>query len=79
MIKRNDIKCGNILIRKKRINMNTDMINFSEVEYILNYINDNHIKEIEERFSNYLDWCNSEVENFKPDNKENNEETLNDQ
>ena len=59
--------------------MNTDIINFSEVEYILNYINDNHIKEIEERFSNYLDWCNSEVENFKPDNKENNEETLNDQ
>ena len=79
MIKRNDIKCGNILIRKKRINMNTDMINFSEVEYILNYIDENHIKEIEERFSHYLDWCNSEVENFKPDNKENNEETLNDQ
>ena len=79
MIKRNDIKCGNILIRKKRINMNTDMINFSEVEYILNYIDENHIKEIEERFSHYLNWCNSEVENFKPDNKENNEETLNDQ
>ena len=79
MIKRNDIKCGNILIRKKRINMNTDMINFSEVEYILNYIDENHIKEIEERFSHYLNCCNSEVENFKPDNKENNEETLNDQ
>ena len=59
--------------------MNTDIINFSEVEYILNYINENHIKEIEERFSHYLDWCNSEVENFKPDNTENNEETLNDQ
>ena len=58
--------------------MNTDIINFSEVEYILNYIDENHIKEIEERFSHYLDWCNSEVD-FKPDNKENNEETLNDQ
>ena len=45
----------------------------------LNYINDNHIKEIEERFSHYLDWCNSEIANFKPNNKENNEETLNDQ
>ena len=59
--------------------MNTDIINFSEVEYILNYIDENHIKEIEERFSHYFDWCNSEVENFKPDNTENNEETLNDQ
>ena len=59
--------------------MNTDIIYFSEVEYILNYIDENHIKEIEERFSHYLNWCNSEVENFKPDNKENNEETLNDQ
>jgi len=59
--------------------MNTDIINFSEVEYILNYIDENHINEIEERFSHYLDWCNSEVENFKSDNKENNEETLNDQ
>ena len=51
--------------------MNTDIIYFSEVEYILNYIDENHIKEIEERFSHYLDWCNSEVENFKPDNTEN--------